>query len=166
MRFRRARTDKRSWSRRLVDEESREFVEGELEESREIFRTTSGEFQLQGLCRDVFAAGATTDLRWLKERGVDPDRFYEAELRPNWEGLDQRARAQRIERFVELSHMMGGAGLDGEPPLELRDVIATVHVKVLLLAWAHDRTYGFIDRLFNGPLQYRNHRRRAARGAA
>jgi hypothetical protein len=144
----------------LVDGESREFVEKELEESREVFRTASGEFQLQALCRDVFAGGSTTDLRWLKERGVEPDRFYELELRPNWEGLDQRARGRRIERFVELSNMMGAAGLNGEPPVELRDVIATVHVKVLLLGWAHDRTYGFIDRLFNGPLQYRDHRRR------
>jgi hypothetical protein len=113
----------------------------------------------------VFAAGSTTDIRWLKQRGVDAERFYETELRPNWEGLDQHARAAKIERFIELSHMMGGAGLDGEPPEELRDLIATVHVKTLLLGWAHDRTYGFIDRIFNGPLQYRNHRRRASRTA-
>ena len=32
--------------------------------------------------------------------------------------------------------------------------------KVLLLAWAYDRTYGFMDRIFNGPLQYREHRQR------
>jgi hypothetical protein len=160
MRLRRARTDKRSWSRRLVDEESREFVERELEETREVFRTASGEFQLEALWRDVFAAGSTTDLRWLKQRGVDAERFYLAELRPSWEGLDQRGRAAKIERFIELSHMLGGAGLNGEPPLEMRDLIATVHVKTLLLSWAYDRTYGFIDRLFNGPLQYRDHRRR------
>jgi hypothetical protein len=158
MRLRRTRTDKRSWSRRLVDEEAREFVERELEETREVFRTTSGEFQLEGLCRDVFAAGSTTDLRWLKGRGVDADDFYRRELRPSWEGLDQRGRAAKIERFIELSSMLGAAGTDGEPPTELRDLIATVHVKTLLLSWAYDRTYGFIDRLFNGPLQYRNHR--------
>jgi hypothetical protein len=160
MRFRRARTDKRSWSRRLIDEETREFIERDLEESREVFRTSSGEFQLAGLCRDVFAAAATTDLRWLKSRGVDADAFYRAELRPSWEGLDEAARAAKIERFIELSNMLGGTGLDGEPAPEMRDLIATVHVKTLLLAWSYDRTYGFIDRLFNGPLQYRNHRRR------
>jgi hypothetical protein len=44
----------------------------------------------------------------------------------------------------------------------MRDLIATVHIKTLLLAWAYDRSYGFIDRLFNGPLQYRDHRRRVA----
>jgi hypothetical protein len=164
MRLRRARTDKRSWSRRLVDEETREFVERELEDTREVFRTASGDFQLEALCRDVFSAGSTIDIRWLKSRGVDPDRFYGAELRPSWEGLDQPARAAKIERFIELSHMLGGAGLDGEPPEEMRDLIATVHVKTLLLSWAYDRTYGFIDRIFNGPLQYRDHRRRRRGG--
>src|SRR4051812_23595795 len=109
MRLRRPRTDKRSWSRRLADEESREFVERELEDTRDVFRTSSGEFQLEALCRDVFASGSTTDLRWLKFRGVEPAGFYRSELRPNWEGLDQRGRAARIERFLELSHMLGGA---------------------------------------------------------
>jgi hypothetical protein len=165
MRVRRPRTDKRSWSRRLVDEEAREFVEKELEDTREVFRTSSGEFQLELLCRDVFASASTTDLRWLKSRGVEPDDFYRRELRPSWEGLDQSTRAAKIERFIELSHMLGAQGLEGEPPEELRDLIATVHVKVLLLSWAHDRTYGFIDRIFNGPLQYRVHRsRNGARG--
>jgi hypothetical protein len=165
MRLRRTRTDKRSWSRRLVDEETREFIERELEETREVFRTSSGEFQLEALCRDVFAAGSTTDLRWLKSRGVDPAGFYERELRPSWESLDQAARAAKIERFIELSSMLGAAGIEGEPPEDVRDLIATVHVKTLLLGWAYDRTYGFIDRIFNGPLQYRNHRRARAGSA-
>jgi hypothetical protein len=46
------------------------------------------------------------------------------------------------------------------------DLIATVHVKILLLGWAYDRTYSFLDRIFNGPLQYREHRMRAAGRAA
>ena len=158
MRFGRGRGDKRSWSRRLADEETREFVERELEETREVFRTATGEFQLEGLCRDVFAAASTTDLRWLKSRGIDAGRFYSTELAPSWDGLDQAARAARIERFIELSHMLGATPMDGEPSREFRDLVAAVHVKVLLLAWAYDRTYGFIDRIFNGPLQYRAHR--------
>ena len=165
MRLRRARTDKRSFGRRLADEETREFVEKELEETRDVFRTASGEFQLQALCRDVFAAGSTIDIRWLRSRGFDGERFYAVELRPNWEGLDQRGRAEKIERFIELSHMLGGAEPNGEPPAEMRDLIATVHVKILLLGWAYDRTYSFLDRIFNGPLQYREHRMRAARRA-
>src|SRR4051794_41971723 len=65
-----SRSDKRRWSRRLVDEETRDFVEHVLEETSEIFRTASGEFQLRGLCLDVFASAPTTDLRYLKEQGV------------------------------------------------------------------------------------------------
>ena len=162
MRLRRTRTDARSWSRRLVDEEAREFVERELEETRDLYRTSSGEFQLASLCRDVFAGARTTDVRWLKARGIDGEAFYRTELAPSWEGLSQRERADRIERFAELSNMLGQASPNGEPPEQMRDLIATVHVKVILLGWAFDRTYGFIDRLFNGPLQYRAHRDRAA----
>ena len=163
MRLRRGRRDKRSFTRRLADQEAREFVERELEETREIYRTSSGEFQLDALCRDAFASEGTADLRWLRERGIDPDTFYRTELAPNWDDLGQRKRAGRIERFIELSHQLGGAELNGEPPEPVRDVVATVHVKVLLLAWAYDRTYGFMDRIFNGPLQYRRHRQRVAR---
>jgi hypothetical protein len=153
--------DKRSFSRRLADEEAREFVERELEETRDVYRTSSGEFQLRALCRDVFASDSTADLRWLRARGVNPDTFYSVELAPNWDDLDRHAREQKIERFIELSHMLGGAELNGEPPEHMRDVVATVHLKVLLLSWAYDRTYGFMDRIFNGPLQYRSHRSRS-----
>jgi hypothetical protein len=161
MRIRRARTDGRSFSRRLVDEETRDFVERELEETRALYRTASGEFLLGALCRDVFASAPTSGIRWLKGRGVDADEFYRRELAPSWEGLGQADRARRIERFVELSRMLGSAYSNGgEPPPEVRDLVATVHLKVLLLSWSFDRTYGFVDRLFNGPLQYREHVRR------
>jgi hypothetical protein len=163
MGLRRPRRDKRSFTRRLADAEAREFVERELEETREVYRTSSGEFQLGALCRDAFASDGTADLRWLKTREIDPDGFYRAELAPNWDGLDQRSRAARIDRFIDLSQMLGNAELNGEPPEHMRDLVATVHVKVLLLSWAYDRTYGFIDRIFNGPLQYRRHRQRVAR---
>lgn len=162
MRIRRPRRDTRSWSRRLVDEESREFVEGELEETRELYRTSTGDFMLEALCRDVFASGATTDLRWLRSRGIDGERFYRDELAPSWEGLDREERARRIERFIDLSNQLGGVSGNGtEPPPEVRDLVATVHVKVILLSWAFDRSHGFVDRIFNGPLQYRDHLRAA-----
>ena len=44
------------------------------------------------------------------------------------------------------------------------DLASSVHLKVLLLAWAYDRTYSYMDRLFNGPLQYQSHRYRLAGG--
>jgi hypothetical protein len=164
MKFFRSRSDKRRWSRRLVDDETRAFVDDVLEETSEIFRTASGEFQLRGLCLDVFASAPTTDLRWLKANGADAEDFYRHELAPNWEGLSQHQRAAKIDQFIELSHMLGEAEAGGHPPEAFLQIVATVHVKVLLLAWAYDRTYSYMDKLFNGPLQYRTHRYRLADG--
>jgi hypothetical protein len=163
VKFFRSRNDKRRWSRRLVDDETRAFVD-ELEETSEIFRTASGEFQLRAMCLDVFASALTTDLRHLKDGGTDPEDFYRRELAPNWEALSQAERAAKIDQFIELSHMLGEADTGERPPEPFLDIVATVHVKVLLLAWAHDRTYSYMDRLFNGPLQYRTHRYRLAGG--
>jgi hypothetical protein len=159
-----SKSDKRRWSRRLVDDETRAFVEDVLEETSEIFRTASGEFQLRGLCLDVFASAPTTDLRLLKEQGVDPEDFYRRELAPNWDGLSREERGHKIDQFIELSHMLGQADGGADPPEPFLTIVATVHTKVLLLAWAHDRTYSYMDRLFNGPLQYRSHRYRLADG--
>ncbi len=135
-----------------------------LEETSEIFRTASGEFQLRGLCLDVFSSAPTTDIRFLKSVGKEGNDFYRRELAPNWEGLAQEQRAKKIDQFIELSHMLGQADGGATPPEAYLDVVATVHVKVLLLAWAYDRTYSYMDRLFNGPLQYRSHRYRLADG--
>ena len=164
MRLFKSRGDQRRWSRRLIDEETRDFVEHVLDETSEMFRTASGEFQLRGLCIDVFGTKATADIRWLKERGVDGDDFYRRELAPSWEGLDHRERAEKIDQFIELSHMLGGLEPEGRPPAAFMDLASSVHLKVLLLAWAYDRTYSYMDRLFNGPLQYHSHRYRLAGG--
>jgi hypothetical protein len=157
MRFFKSRGDKRRWSRRLIDDETRDFIDA-LEETSEVFRTASGEFQLRGLCQDVFATAPTSDVEWLKERGVDGDDFYRRELAPSWDGLTREERAEKIDQFIELSHMLGGVDPDGHPPESFVDLVSSVHLKVLLLAWAYDRTYSYMDRLFNGPLQYRSHR--------
>ena len=147
-----------------MDEETQAFVEEVLEETSEIFRTASGEFQLRGLCLDVFASAPTTDIRYLKSVGVEAEDFYRRELAPSWERLSQAERAHKIDQFIELSHMLGQADDGGDPPAPFLDIVATVHVKVLLLAWAYDRTYSYMDRIFNGPLQYRSHRYRLADG--
>jgi len=163
MKFLKSRGDKRRWSRRLVDDETRDFIDA-LEETSEIFRTASGEFQLHGLCADVFATAPTHDVRWLKQRGVSADDFYSRELMPSWEGLEREERAEKIDQFIELSNMLGRVDPDGHPPESFVDLVSAVHLKVLLLAWAYDRTYSYVDRLFNGPLQYRSHRYRMAGG--
>src|SRR4051812_37714520 len=164
MRFFKSRGDKRRWSRRLVDDETFEFIDA-LEETSEVFRTASGEFQLPALCRDVFASAPTTDIRWLKDRGVDAEGFYARELAPSWEGLTRDERAEKIDQFIELSNLLGGGARGGDaPPSSFVDLVSSVHLKVLLLAWAYDRTYSYMDRLFNGPLQYHAHRYRIAGG--
>ena len=158
MRFFKSRGDKRRWSRRLIDDETRAFVDEVLDETSEVFRTASGEFQLRGLCLDVFAGGHTTDIRWLKERGTEGEAFYRRELAPSWEGLKREQRAEKIDQFIELSRMLGDVEPNGDPPDAFVDLVSAVHTKILLLAWAYDRTYSYMDRLFNGPLQYRAHR--------
>jgi hypothetical protein len=163
MRFLKSRGDKRRWSRRLVDDETRDFIDA-LEETSEVFRTASGEFQLHGLCADVFATAPISDVQWLKERGVTADDFYRRELMPSWEGLEREERAEKIDQFIELSNMLGRVDPEGHPPESFVDLVSAVHLKVLLLAWAYDRTYSYIDRLFNGPLQYQSHRYRMAGG--
>ena len=112
----------------------------------------------------MFASAPTTDLRFLKSMGVDGEEFYRGELAPNWEDLEQEQRAQKIDQFIELSHMLGQAEPGSDPSDQFLQIVATVHVKVLLLSWAYDRTYSYMDRLFNGPLQYRTHRYRIAGG--
>jgi hypothetical protein len=164
MRIFRSRGDQRRWSRRLIDDETRDFVERVLEETSEMFRTASGEFQLRGLCIDAFAAADIADVRWLKSRGIDGETFFRQEIAPSWEGLDRAARAEKIDRFIELSHMLGGVEPEGKPPAAFLDLVSSVHLKVLLLAWAYDRTYSYMDRLFNGPLQDQTHRDRLAGG--
>ena len=164
MRFFKPRGDKRRWSRRLVDDETRDFVDEVLDQTSEMFRTASGEFQLRGLCVDVFADPRTTELRWLKQRGVEGTSFYRRELAPSWEGLSQEERAEKIDKFIALSHMLGEVEPQGEPPDSFVDLVSAVHTKVLLLAWAYDRTYSYMDRLFNGPLEYSSHRYRLADG--
>src|SRR3954454_24336342 len=115
MRFFKSRGDKRRWSRRLVDDETFEFIDA-LEETSEVFRTASGEFQLRPLCLDVFASAPTTDIRWLKEQGIDGETFYGRELAPSWEGLDRNERAEKIDQFIELSNMLGRVDADGDKP--------------------------------------------------
>ena len=154
----------RRFNRRLVDFETRDFIDEFLEETRDVFRRANGELDLAGLTEDVFSSHPTTDVRWLKERGVDGETFYRRELAPSWDGLDQHERARKIEQFIALSHLLGDAEPEGEPPEAFLDLVAAVHTKVLLLAWAYDRTYSFMDKLFNGPLQYRTHRYRLVGG--
>jgi hypothetical protein len=112
---------------------------------------------LRPLLRDLLEGeveAPTADVAALRRDGTDPDEFYERELAPNWDGLSQEERATKIERFMRLSNSLGELHRGGEPPDLIVDMIATVHLKVLLLSWAYDRTYSFIDRIVSNPAQF------------
>jgi hypothetical protein len=89
----------------------------------------------------------TADVAELMRLGERPDEFYERELKPSWEGLGEAQRAARVDGFIELSTMMDAPGAAaGLPP----EMIPRVHTKTLLLAWAFDETYGYLNVLARG----------------
>jgi hypothetical protein len=102
---------------------------------------------LRAIVRDLLegeVAAPTADVAALVRASVGPDEFYEKELQPSWEGLGEPQRAARVEGFIELSNMMDAPGAaDGLPA----DMIPRVHTKTLLLAWAFDETYGYLNAL-------------------
>ena len=110
----------------------------------------STEVDLRALAGDLLEGevdAPTADVAELKRLGVEPDEFYEHELKPSWEGLSEAQRAARVEGFVELSQMMDAPGAAAGLPAEM---IPRVHTKTLLLAWAFDETYGYISSLGRG----------------
>jgi hypothetical protein len=102
---------------------------------------------LRAIVRDLLegeVASPTADIAGLVRSGVDPGEFYEREIAPSWDGLGEAQRAARVEGFIELSEMMDAPGAgEGLPP----EMIPRVHTKTLLLAWAFDETYGFLNSL-------------------
>ncbi len=92
-------------------------------------------------------AAPTGDVAELMRIGVTPDEFYEKEVKPSWEGLGEAQRAARVEGFIELSTMMDAPDAATGLPA---DMIPRVHTKTLLLAWAFDATYGYMNELARG----------------
>lgn len=105
---------------------------------------------LHAILRDLLEGeveAPTADVAELVRAGVHPDEFYDAEVKPSWEGLGEAQRAARVEGFIELSTMVDAPGAAaGLPP----DMILRVHTKTLLLAWAFDETYGYLNALARG----------------
>jgi hypothetical protein len=103
------------------------------------------ELDLRALIRDMLEGeveAPTADVRRMVEQGVDPDEFYETELAPNWDGLDEDGRADKLDQFVELAHMVEDAP-DALPP----DMAASLRTKLLVLGWAFDEAHGYLGRL-------------------
>jgi hypothetical protein len=90
-------------------------------------------FDLEALVVDLFDDAPTSDIRSLRDRGVDGSAFFDAELRPNWERRSQGERSAKIEAFMRLANVLGADDPGG--------IGALVRTKVLVLAWAYDRLY-------------------------
>ena len=88
-------------------------------------------------------AAPSADVAALVARGTDPDDFYEHEIAPSWEGLDEAHRAARLDALLEMCAMIDEAGIPA-------DMAQAVRTKTLVLAWAFDESYGYLSRLARG----------------
>src|SRR3954466_329895 len=70
--------------------------------------------------------------RALVDGGISEDDLYERELRPNWEGLSKGQRANKVVAFARFANAIGDDHAAIGP---------LVRTKLLVLAWAYDRTY-------------------------
>jgi hypothetical protein len=120
-----------------------------------IARGAAGSIDLRALVTDMLEgeiAAPTPDVEWLVRHDTDPREFYEKEIAPSWEGLDEDARAARLEGFIDLARSVDtdpeGAGLPEE-------MVATVRTKALVLAWAFDESYGYMTRIAAGAYEAR-----------
>ena len=103
-----------------------------LERAARDFSSHPADFDLAIGTAELLERAPTADLRALVNAGIDEDELYERELRPNWEGLSQGERAGKVVAFARFANALGDdAGPIG--PL--------VRTKLLVLAWAYDRTY-------------------------
>jgi hypothetical protein len=103
-----------------------------LDRAARDFSSHPADFDLAIGAAELLERAPTPDLRALVSEGVDEDELYDRELRPNWEGLSKGERAEKVVAFARFANALGDdAGPIG--PL--------VRTKLLVLAWAYDRTY-------------------------
>jgi hypothetical protein len=103
---------------------------------------------LRGMVRDMLEGEIeppTPDVRRMIRLDTSPDDFYERELAPNWDGLDEDARADKLDRFVELAQMV-----EASPDALPADMAASLRTKLLVLGWAFDEEHGYLGRLAGG----------------
>jgi hypothetical protein len=102
---------------------------------------------LRGIVRDLLngeVEAPTGDVATLRDEHLDADDFYDREVAPSWDGLDDDARAARLENFLDLCAMVEQADeLTGIP----HDMAARTRMKTLLFAWAFDETYGYLSQI-------------------
>jgi len=104
-----------------------------------------GDLDLRALVRDLLEGeveAPTPDVTHMISLGTDPAEFYERELAPNWDGLDELRRADKLDQFVELARMV-----EASPDALPRDMAASLRTKLLVLGWAFDEAHGYLGRL-------------------
>ena len=115
-----------------------------LERAVLVYSSDPGEFDLAIGAAELLERAPTADLRALVGEGIDEDELYERELRPNWEGLSQGERAGKVVAFARFANALGS---DAGP------IAPLVRTKLLVLAWAYDRTYseGLLSQIAREP---------------
>jgi hypothetical protein len=111
-------------------------------------RGGAGEPDLRGVVYDLLEGeveAPTADVRWLIDEDVDAGEFYSQELATNWDGLNENARAGKLDGFLELARMM-----EASPDALPRDMAARLRTKLLILAWAFDETHGYLGQMASG----------------
>lgn len=115
-----------------------------LERAALAYGSDPRDFDLAIVVAELFERAPTADVRALIHDGLTDEELYERELRPNWEGLSKGRRANKVVAFARFSNAIGD-DRGGIGPL--------VRTKLLVLAWAYDRTYGsgFLRRIDSEP---------------
>jgi hypothetical protein len=118
-----------------------------LERAALAYGSDPRDFDLAIVSAELLERAPTSDLRALVDGGIDEDGLYERELRPNWEGLTKGQRANKVVAFARFANALGN---------EHAHVAALVRTKLLVLAWAYDRTYGegFLARICRKPKRF------------
>jgi hypothetical protein len=118
-----------------------------LERAALAYGSDPRDFDLAIVSAELLERAPTSDLRALVHDGIDEDDLYERELRPNWEGLTKGQRANKVVAFARFANALGN---------EHAHVASLVRTKLLVLAWAYDRTYGegFLPRICRKPERF------------
>jgi hypothetical protein len=118
-----------------------------LEHAATTYGSDPADFDLEVTIGDLLHEAPTEDLRALAHDGVDEEELYDRELRPNWEGLGKAERASKVECFARFANSLGE---------EAGTLAALVRTKLLVLAWAYDRTYGedYLQRVDREPERF------------
>jgi hypothetical protein len=118
-----------------------------LERAALAYGSDPGDFDLAIVSAELLERAPTVDSRRLLRDGITEDELYERELRPNWEGLTKGERAAKIVAFARFANALVG---------DTEQIAALVRTKLLVLAWAYDRTYGegFLPRIALEPERF------------